>query len=154
MTTNVRFGEAYKVSMPVFKPYLRGQDGVDFEPVNLAPLKPDSPRWTMLERLLKQPAALVNAYDPKTKEKATYIITNGPQQDTFTCMQTLKAKAEAVTGGNAQDVRNTLALLLQLDKLFSGHELVIELEENLTQQANTLIQHGLAKPDVLETLDR
>jgi hypothetical protein len=153
--SNVRFGEAYKVSLPVLKPYLRGHDGVDFEAVNKAPLEPNGTHWTMLEQLLKKPAALVNAYDPTKKEKATYIITNGPQHDTFDRMQMLKAKAEAVTSSkNEKDVQTTLGFLLPLYKLISGNEPVIALSENVTQQAETLIQHGLAEPDVLETLKR
>jgi hypothetical protein len=149
--SNIRFGEAYRLSIPAWEPYLRGHDGIDFQFVNLAPLEPNSAKWNRLEGLLEKNARLVNAYDPRKQEKATYIITNGPRQDTFTRVQTIESQMQAITGGkNKQDIHAALALALPLEGLITGHETVVELPGSAAQQAEALERQGIIPGDTPE----
>jgi hypothetical protein len=72
---------------------------------------------------------LVNAYDPSTHEEASYILMDGPEQDTFSRAKALEAKLEAIAGQeHARGAQTALAFLLPLQGLIRGDEPVIPIE--------------------------
>lgn len=147
-TSNVRFGEAYKLSMPVWKAEQVGHDGIGITQVDMAPLKYNSERWNMLQGVLKKRGAgLINAFDPVTHKQTTFILTNGVKKDTFERVQYLRKQLAEVSGLSKKDERihNALGFMISMNPpgIINGDEPEIVLSENITKQAEELERWGI-----------
>jgi hypothetical protein len=118
------FGEAFPIKLQTMVSGTSRQARASESVTYWTCLPPNSTHWSQTEALLQgKQATLVNAYHPVTRQKTTFLITNGPSQDTFTRFREMKARVETQAASPRRDEINTvLAFTLPMEGMIQGEE--------------------------------